>query len=134
MLTARWRGWRSTLEWMKVNSPKSAVISDEVKGLASASVARTMLDTSASASYPWTMEIHLSPERQEELNDYAQRHGQDPAIALDDVLAAALEWERQDYQEAVEGIRRGYADLKAGRVRPIEECFEELRVKHGLPR
>jgi len=78
------------------------------------------------------MEIHLSPERQAQLNDYAQRHGQDIAIALDDVLADALEWERQDHKEAVEGIRRGYADLKAGRVRPIEESFEDLRVKHGL--
>jgi len=80
------------------------------------------------------MELHLSPERQAQLNDYANRHGQDPAIALDEVLAAALEWERQDYQEAVEGIRLGYADFKAGRVRPIEESFEDLREKHGLPR
>jgi predicted transcriptional regulator len=80
------------------------------------------------------MEIHLSPERQAQLNDYAQRHGRGPAIVLDDVLADALEWERQDYKEAVEGIRRGYADLKAGRVRPIEESFENLRVKYGLPR
>jgi len=80
------------------------------------------------------MEVHLSAERQAQLNDYAHRHGQDPADALDDVLAAALEWERQDYQEAVEGIRKGYADLQAGRVRPVEESFEALRVKHGLPR
>jgi predicted transcriptional regulator len=32
------------------------------------------------------------------------------------------------------GIQRGYADFKAGRVRPVEESFEELREKHGLPR
>jgi predicted transcriptional regulator len=80
------------------------------------------------------MEIQLSPERQAELDDYARRHGKDPAVALDEVLGAALEWERQDYQEAAEGIRKGYADFKAGRVRPIEESFEELREKHGLPR
>lgn len=80
------------------------------------------------------MEIHLSPERQAQLNEYANRRGQDPASALDEVLASALEWERQDYQEAVEGIRSGYQDLKAGRVRPIGEAFEELREKHGLPR
>jgi predicted transcriptional regulator len=80
------------------------------------------------------MEIHLSPERQAQLNDYAHRHGQDPAVALDEVLAEALEWERQDYREAVEGIRRGYADFQAGRLRSIEESFEELRGKHGLPR
>ena len=45
------------------------------------------------------MQIELSPEREAQLNDYAQRHGQDPVVALDDVLAEALEWERQDYQE-----------------------------------
>ena len=45
--------------------------------------------------------IPLKPERKAQLEDYAQRHGQDPATALDDVLATALEWERQDYQEAV---------------------------------
>ena len=78
------------------------------------------------------MEIHLSPERQAQLNDYANRHGQDPATALDHVLGAALEWEQQDYQEAVEGIGRGYTDFQAGRVRPIEESFEDLREKHGL--
>jgi hypothetical protein len=80
------------------------------------------------------MEIHLSPERQAQLNDYAQRHRQDPAAALDDVLGAALEWERENYKETVESIRQGYADFKAGRTRPIEESLEELRIKHGLPR
>lgn len=80
------------------------------------------------------MEIRLSPERQAQLADYAQRHGQDPAAALDEVLASALEWERQDYHEAVDGIRKGYSDFQAGRVRPLEESFEALREKHGLPR
>jgi len=76
----------------------------------------------------------LKPERKAQVDEYARRHGQDPVAALDEVLAEALEWERQDYQEAVEGIRRGYEDYKAGRVRPVEESLEELRVKHGLPR
>ena len=39
----------------------------------------------------------------------------------------------QDYQEAIEGIRQGYEDLKAGRTQSAEEAFEELRVMHGLP-
>jgi len=78
--------------------------------------------------------LPITPERKAELDEYAQRHGKDPAAALDEVLAEALEWERQDYLEAVEGIRRGYEDYKAGRVRHVEESLEELRVKHGLPR
>jgi predicted transcriptional regulator len=78
------------------------------------------------------MEVYLSPECQAKLDDYAQRHDRSPEAALDEVLAAALEWERQDYQEAVEGIRQGYADLRAGRTGPIEETFTQLREKHGL--
>lgn len=49
-------------------------------------------------------------------------------------LTNELDWERQDYQEAVEGIRQGYEDFKAGRLQPVEEVFEELRAKHALPR
>ena len=78
--------------------------------------------------------IPLKPERKAQLDEYAKRHGQEPAAALDEALAAYLEWERQDFEEAVEGIRQGYEDVKAGRTQPIEEAFEELRVKHGLPR
>ncbi len=68
------------------------------------------------------------------MNDYAKRHGQNINTALDGVLADALEWDRRDYDEAVEGIRKGFADLGAGRVRPSDEVFEALRLKHGLPR
>jgi hypothetical protein len=76
----------------------------------------------------------ITAERKAQLDDYAQRHGQEPAAALDEVLADALEWERLDYQEAVAGIRQGYAEFKAGKARPVHEAFEELRVKHGIPR
>jgi len=69
-----------------------------------------------------------------QLEDYAHRRGQDPAAALDDVLAEYLDWEQQDYQQAVEVIRQGYADLKAGRTQAAGQAFEELREKHGLPR
>jgi predicted transcriptional regulator len=78
--------------------------------------------------------ISLKPERKAQLEAYAQRHGQDAVTALDDVLAAYLEWEQQDYREAVAGIQQGYADFKAGRTQPADHIFEELREKHGLPR
>jgi predicted transcriptional regulator len=80
------------------------------------------------------MELQLSPERKAQLTDYAQRHGQDPAAVLDEIVADALDWERLDREEAVEGIRRGYADFKAGRVRSLADSFAEVREKHGLPR
>jgi predicted transcriptional regulator len=78
--------------------------------------------------------IPLKPERRAQLEEYAQRHGQDTASALDEVLAAYLEWERQDSAEAVEGIRRGYEDVKAGRTRLASEALAEMRRKHDLPR
>jgi predicted transcriptional regulator len=75
----------------------------------------------------------VKPERKAQLEDYAQRHGQDEVTALDDVLANYFAWEQQEYQEAAEGIREGLADIEAGRVSPADEVFERLRVKHGLP-
>ena len=78
--------------------------------------------------------IPIKPERKAQLEEYAQRRGQDTATALDDALAEYLEWEHRDFQEAVEGIRQGHEDLKTGRTQSAEEAFEELRVKHGLPR
>jgi hypothetical protein len=78
------------------------------------------------------MEVQLSAERQAQLADYAQRHGQDPAVALDELLADALEADRKDYGESVEGIRRGYESVQTGRTRPASEFMNELRAKHGF--
>jgi predicted transcriptional regulator len=36
-------------------------------------------------------------------------------------------------QETVEAIRRGLADIEAGRVRPARGAVAELRRKHNLP-
>jgi predicted transcriptional regulator len=78
--------------------------------------------------------IPLKPERKAQLEEYARLRGQDPAAALDDALAAYLEWERQDFVEAVEGIRRGFEDVKSGRTRPASEFLTDMRRKHGIPR
>jgi predicted transcriptional regulator len=78
--------------------------------------------------------IPLKPERQAQLEEYARRHGQDPAIALDEALASYLEWERQDFEEAVEGIRRGHEDVESGRTRPAAEFLSKMRQKHGVQR
>lgn len=76
----------------------------------------------------------VKPERKAQLEEYAQRHGQDTIAALDEVLATYLEWERQDYEASVHAIRRGYDDVTAGRTRPAAEFLQELRQKHGFPR
>ena len=78
--------------------------------------------------------IPLKPERKAQLEEYAQRHGQDADVALDEALAAYFEWERQDFEEAVEGVRRGHEDVRAGRTRPAAGFLSEMRQKHGIPR
>jgi predicted transcriptional regulator len=92
------------------------------------------LDTKRLYPYPWGMEaIPIKPERKAELDNYAQRYGQSVTDALDEALAAYLEWERTDYQEAIKGIRQGCEDVKAGRTRPASEFLSEMRRKYGLP-
>jgi predicted transcriptional regulator len=78
--------------------------------------------------------IPIKPERKAQLEEYAQRHGQDTAAALDEVLAEYLEREREDHEKSVAAIRRGSEDVKAGRTRPAAGFLEELREKHGFPR
>jgi prevent-host-death family protein len=39
-----------------------------------------------------------------------------------------------DRLETIEGLRRGLADVKAGRTKPAKQVFERLRRKHGIPR
>jgi predicted transcriptional regulator len=77
--------------------------------------------------------VSATPRRKAQLAQYAQRHGQDAASALDEVLATYFEWEQQDHLEALAGIREGIDEVEAGRTQSIEDVFEELRVKHGLP-
>ncbi|HXW08345.1 MAG TPA: type II toxin-antitoxin system Phd/YefM family antitoxin [Vicinamibacterales bacterium] len=39
-----------------------------------------------------------------------------------------------DRVEAIEGIQRGLADVKAGHTKPARQVFSRLRRKHGIPR
>jgi hypothetical protein len=78
--------------------------------------------------------VPITDERMAQLAEYAQRRGQDTAAALDTLLADSLVWEQRDFQEAVDGVREGYSDLKAGHTQSADEMFEELREKHGFSR
>ena len=78
--------------------------------------------------------IPLKPERRADLEEFARRRGKTPADALDEALAAYLEWERQDFEEAVRGIQQGYDDVKAGCTRPAHEFLTDMRRKHGISR
>jgi prevent-host-death family protein len=39
-----------------------------------------------------------------------------------------------DRVEAIEGIQRGLADVRAGRTKPAPQVFARLRRKHGISR
>ena len=91
-------------------------------------------DIGLPAPYRRPMELPVSAERLAQLEDFARRRGKDTAAALDEALAEYLEWERQDYQQAVEGIRRGLEDVKAGRMEPADTFLDAFARKHGLPR
>jgi prevent-host-death family protein len=41
--------------------------------------------------------------------------------------------ERVDEMDALDGIRRGLADVEAGRVTPLKEFEKDFRKKRGLP-
>lgn len=78
--------------------------------------------------------VPVKPQRLAQLEEFARRRGRSTADALDDVLAEYLEWERQDYQEAVESIRQGCEDVKAGRTKSADQFLDDFARKHGLPR
>jgi hypothetical protein len=40
---------------------------------------------------------------------------------------------REEKSHDHEGVREGIEDVEAGRTESVDEVFEELRVKHGLP-
>jgi predicted transcriptional regulator len=74
--------------------------------------------------------VPLKPERLAQLEDLARRRGKSTADALDDALADYLEWECQDYQEAVDAVRVGHEDVKAGRVICADQFFDEFARQH----
>ncbi len=78
--------------------------------------------------------IPLKPERQKELEEFARKRGKTPAEALDEALAEYLDWERQDFEEAVCGLQQGFDDVKAGRTRPVKEFLSDMQNKHGFSR
>lgn len=73
--------------------------------------------------------VPLTFERKAQLAQYTQRHGQDLAAALDDVLEQALDLDDEDYRETVAAVNEAYASVEAGRTRPASEFLEHLRLK-----
>jgi len=73
------------------------------------------------------MEVHVSPETAKKLNELATISGRAPEEIIEDALAGYLE-EGAAVQKTFDSR---YADLKIGRVKPVdaEEVFRRLREK-----
>jgi len=77
--------------------------------------------------------VNLSPEAEAKLLEKATRQGKDIAMVAAELLVRVLEWETQDSEEAIVGIRRGLDDFEAGRFRSFQEFADEQRAQYDLP-
>lgn len=72
-------------------------------------------------------------EELESFHQYAARRLKDAGseLSLDDLLT---EWADSRDREAInEAIRRGLADVDAGRHEPADEAMEKIRREFGFP-
>ena len=54
-------------------------------------------------------------------------------LVVQDAAAYQRLLERVDEMEALNGIKRGLADVRAGRVTPLKHFEKQFRKKRGLP-
>jgi len=73
------------------------------------------------------MEVHVTPERAKKLKGLAATNGRAPEDIVEDALVGYL----KEVASAGKTLDSRYADLKSGRVKPIdgEEAFRTLREK-----
>lgn len=75
-----------------------------------------------------TITIDLPPKAQEQLDQRAVHEGTPKEVVASRILSEALDWDARDFEEAVEGIRNGLDDCKAGRVKPASEVIDRLEA------
>ena len=81
------------------------------------------------------MNVTLSPELEKLVNAKLESGEYESASeVLEDAMHALQERSSRDYQEAVEGIRRGIEAADAGRLSSLADFEREMRAKHGIPR
>ena len=89
-----------------------------------------------------TIILEIPNSREKELREIASRRGQDPETFLLSLLDEAILFgdmepvpadDSEEYAAAVAGIQRGLDDFAAGRHRPAEEVFADMKARHGIP-
>ena len=91
-----------------------------------------MVEETSDMSYQFPSDVQKLVAEQMSAGNY---HSEDDLLR--DALRA-LDEQRQSIIEkdpiVIEGIRRGLADMEAGRGRPFAEFDAEFRAKHNIPR
>ena len=89
-----------------------------------------------------TIILEIPNSREKELREIASRRGQDPETFLLSLLEEAILFgdmepippdDPEEYAAAVAGIQRGLDDFAAGRHRPAEEVFADMKARHEIP-
>lgn len=82
-------------------------------------------------SYQFPPDVEKAIQQRLESGEYPTQDDvlRDALRALDERRFVVLE---QD-SVVVEGVRRGLADMKAGRSQPVEEFDRYFRAKHNIP-
>jgi predicted transcriptional regulator len=75
------------------------------------------------------MTITLDPA----LETYIREHAASSGMTVDAYVEALIRADRIAEQESIEAIRRGLADVAAGRVTSLQEFETEFRAHAGLP-
>jgi prevent-host-death family protein len=57
-----------------------------------------------------------------------------PEVVIQEAAAYKRLFDLAAQAEEDEAIREGIADMQAGRTRPIDEVFDEMREKYAIPR
>ena len=79
------------------------------------------------------MTIHLPEHREQFVRDLVQS-GRYPSEAevIDKAVRLLQEQEEAEQSRVLEGIRQGLEEMKAGRGRPADEVFAEIRREFNL--
>jgi antitoxin ParD1/3/4 len=79
------------------------------------------------------MTIHLSGNREEFVRSLVQggQYASEDEV-IDEALRLLRQREESEKARVLEGIRQGVEDLKAGRSRPADEVFADIRREFNL--
>lgn len=61
-------------------------------------------------------------------------HNGEAKVVVQDALSYQQLLETIDRFEAIEGIRRGLAEMEAGKAKPLDQVDKAIRKKHRIPR